>query len=51
LGHVQLAPLGHGRLSIGVMDVKLSASCGFIALFGMAVLNGVVLIGAIISLR
>ena len=42
---------GVAALWIRGLNLSLSASVGFIALFGIAVLNGVVLISAIIALR
>lgn len=42
---------GVAALWIGGMTLNLSASVGFIALFGVAVLNGVVLVSAINRLR
>jgi heavy metal efflux system protein len=42
---------GIAALWIRGMNLNLSASIGFIALFGVAMLNGVVLVGAINRLR
>jgi heavy metal efflux system protein len=42
---------GIGALWVRGLNLNLSASVGFIALFGVAVLNGVVMIGAVNRLR
>jgi heavy metal efflux system protein len=42
---------GIGALWLRGLNLNLSASVGFIALFGVAVLNGVVMIGAVNRLR